>query len=1319
MRMSAEGLRPYLPPPLVRRFQHDPDPVQEPEVTVMRGAALFADISGFTRLAEDLARRGPRGAELLAEALNAYFGELIAVISGYGGEVVKFAGDALLALWTATEPLELAMARAAGCGLAVQRALGDRVVLEQQQLALRIGVGAGSVLSIQVGGVGGRWLWLVAGEAIDQLGPAEQEAQPGQVVLSPQAWKLMGQASTQHAALPGGFVRLEGMAQLPTPAAAAVRRLPTETAAALNGYVPDAVTAWLAAGQTEWLPELRRVTVLFANLLDMPTSEVTAVARLHQLVRALQVATFRYEGSVQALNVDDKGWCLIATFGLPPRAHEDDPTRAVRAAMAMTASADDLDTRLAIGIGTGQVFAGSIGSEIRREYTVIGDVVNVAARLMQAAEREAGIVCDAETARLAETKIAFDRASTISVKGKSTRIATYLPQSTSSSAEPGGRPMFGRRAERAVLADHLVRLSRGDSGLVVVVGEAGIGKSRLVLDLLEQADSHGILSLLGVGDAIERSTPYHAWRSVFGQVLQVDESIDIDQRRQRVLDRLRPEPALLRLAPLLNAVLALELPDNDVTSQMTGPVRASNTIDLLVGILSVVGADEARRRMLVVEDAHWLDSASWALLSQVRDRVRPLLIVVATRPPEEPVPLDYRALIADPATTVLTLESLAPVETLALVRDRLGATSLPAVVSELLLARGGGNPFFTEELAYALRDAGVLVVEDGRARSASRTDLRDVMLPSTVQGVITGRIDRLPVSEQLTLKVASVIGRVFAVRVLQGIYPVQTDRTLLRPRLEHLEQKDFTRVETPEPDLAYLFKHVITQDVAYGLLLFAQRRLLHKAVAEWLEQVQADELSPYYALLAHHWDRAEVPSKAVEYLELAGDQALQTGAYREAVDFYTRALQLAASDGPVSGTLRTGRWERRLGEAYLGLGMLPSKSREHFERSVRLLGRPVPRTRLGVASQILPLMVREAGRQLLPRSARRRSSDEEAAAVEAARAWDHLGEVYYFSDEVLRTFGAGLQTVNLAGSAEPTAELARGYADMAVLAGFIPLPRVGEWYARQSHATAKVVGDLSTLVWTSIATSVFWMGCGRWDEVEHAVGEALEISERLGDLRRRIETLGMLTMNAHYRGDFEQSLQRVGLFGEAARRGGDRQAQAHASLYRAQSLLELGRVDEAVTSAQQGTTVMTTELSKSEAIWCHGVLALANWRQGNRAAALASADEGWRLIRRQPINTIFALEGLIGVAGVYLNRWEGGERRSARRAWASCAALLSYARVFAIARPRAFLCLGRALWLSGRTGLARRAWARAAATAEALAMPHDKRLADQELARHR
>ena len=1319
MKMSAEDLLPYLPPPLVRRFQADPVPVEEPELTVMHGAALFADISGFTPLAEELARRGPQGAELLAEALNAYFGELIAVISGHGGEVVQFAGDALLGLWSATEPLKLAVSRAAGCGLAVQRALGDRVVLDQRRLPLRVGVGAGSVLSIQVGGVEGRWLWLVAGEAIDQLGPAERQAQPGQVVLSPQAWRLLGEVDSHHARLAGGFVRLDGMAPMSAPAAAGISCLETGTVGALSGYVPDVVTARLAAGQTAWLPELRRVTVLFANLPDMPTSDVALLARLHQLVRVLQVETFRYEGSVQAINIDDKGCCLIAIFGLPPRAHEDDPVRAVRAALAMAASAEDLDTKLATGISTGQVFAGSIGSEIRREYTVIGDVVNVAARLMQAAAREAEIVCDAETARLAGTKIAFDRATTMSVKGKAGRIATYRPGSTSS-AEPVVQAMFGRTAERAVLADRLVRLTRGESGLAVVMGEAGIGKSRLVSDLLEQAESHGVLSLFGAGDAIERSTPYHAWRSVVSQALAIDESMDLEQRRQQALDRLRPEPSLLRLAPLLNVVLALELPDNDATSQMTGPVRANNTTDLLVGILqSVVGAGKERRYVLVVEDAHWLDSASWELLRQVRARVHPLLIVMAARPPEEPVPPDYLAVTGDPTTVLLMLESLAPQETLALICNRLGVARLPADLSELLLVRGGGNPFFTEELAYVLRDSGLLLVEHGTVRVVSSTGVQGITLPSTVQGVITTRIDRLPTSEQLTLKVASVIGRVFAVRVLQDIHPVEADRARLMPKLEHLQEKDFTRVETPEPNLAYLFKHVITQDVAYGLLLFSQRRALHRAVAEWLERMQAEELDPYLALLAHHWDKAEVPSKTIHYLERAGDQALETGAYREAAEFFTRALELPRLDGQTTGTLRVGRWERRLGEAYLGLGLLSSKSREHFERSVRLLGWPLPRTKLGVGASILPLMMRQARQQLLPRSAQRRRTSDTAAAVEAARGYERLAESYYFSDQVLRAVGATLQTVNLAGSAEPTAELARGYADMSVTAGFIPLPRVGDWYARRARATADAVGDLPALVWTAIASSAFWIGRGQWDLVERALAEALDISDRLGDHRRRIEILSLLTMNAHYQGNFDKSLERAGLFGSAAQAVGDLQAETHASMYRAQSLLAMGRTDTAVKSAEQGVAVATSELSRSDAIWCHGVLALAYWRQGNQAAALASADEAWRLIRRAPTATVFPLEGFAAIAEVHLDRWEAGERRAARRALGSCAALLGYARVFSIARPRAYLCLGRALWLAGRARLARRVWARAIAAAEALAMPHDKHLANQALACHR
>ncbi len=205
--------------------------------------------------------------------------------------------------------------------------------------------------------------------------------------------------------------------------------------------------------------------------------------------------------------------------------------------------------------------------------------------------------------------------------------------------------------------------------------------------------------------------------------------------------------------------------------------------------------------------------------------------------------------------------------------------------------------------------------------------LDSLNLPNTVQGVITSRIDRLSPTQQLTLKVASVIGRVFAYATLNAIHPIEAERILLRSSLAVLEKLDITPLETPEPDLSYIFKHSITRDVAYNLMLFSQRRELHKSTAEWYEQNYAADLEPHYGLLAHHYALAEELVKTIFYLEKAGQQALLSGAYVEAASYFEEAMRIADRDAKalVIGSGQRARWERQLGDAYLGLGALAAQ----------------------------------------------------------------------------------------------------------------------------------------------------------------------------------------------------------------------------------------------------------------------------------------------------------------------------------------------------------------------------------------------------------
>ena len=1319
MVLPAELLRSYVPGLLASRFVARPAPLEVPEVARFSAAVLFADISGFTPLAERLARRGPAGAEELSALLNVYFGRLTTLIAEHRGEVITFAGDGLLAVWPATgkEGPATAARDAGRCALAVQSSLGGYQTLDGRELLLRIGVGAGEVMALRLGGVGGRWRLLLSGGPVVQGGLAEQQAAPGEVVLSPEAWELAGDGCT-GARLADGGVRL--MSTRGSVGARSRWRAAGELSDdVVQAYVPDVVHARVAAGQAEWLAELRRVTAVFVNLVDVDPAAANLLEPVQLAMAAMQPVLERYEGSLKQVVVDDKGLTLIAVFGLPLLAHEDDPARASRAALEMQAALGGLGLGCGIGVATGRAFCGAVGSDVHREYDVIGEVMNLAARLMQAAGE--AVLCDAATYQAAQARLRFQALPAILVKGKTAPVAVYRPVEPARTVD-GPATMLGRTDQRALLAERLGALQDDTAGLVVVEGEPGIGKSRLLADLVEQARARGVRSLSGAGDAIEQSTPYHAWRPIFTQLIGLGGEEDIGERRRRVLAHVQAEPALARLAPLLDSVLPLELPDSELTAQLTGEVRADNTRQLLVRLLQAAatgpGGGGGSPLVLVLDDAHWFDSASWALTRQVVAQVSPLLLVLATRPLVEPLPEDYRRLRQDRATGYLRLEPLDDQDVLTLVCDRLGVRRLPTPVAALIQERAQGNPFFSEELAYALRDAGLIRITDGTCTiAAGAGDLSTVSLPETVQGVVAGRIDRLPPGQELTLKVASVIGRLFAVRLLRDVHPIEVDTRVLGGQLDDLARQDFTVLEIPEPDLAYLFKHIVTQEVAYSLLLYAQRRQLHRSVAECYERIQAEDLASLYPLLAYHWGRAEEPTRTLGYLELAGDQALRAGAYQEAVDFLTDAASLAERIQPAPAALRQARWHRQLGDAYMGLGRLP-ESRQHADQAVALLGSPVPRTPLRLLGDLTQQALQQSLHRIWPARPVRGAPAARTVALEATRGFERLAFLNYYANAKGPGVSAVLHQVNLAERAGPSPELARAYASMSVAAGVVGLHALARNYADKALEIARAEDDLPALGFVLVATSTYHSSVGNWTRAREGLVEGLGIAERLGDQRRWGELAAGLAVVMYFQGEFDRLVGWEAEMQEMASHADDPQRQAHVILARTWYLMPQGRTDLAVQELQEATRLLAGRGSRTDEIIIHGVLALAHWRRRDTEHARRAAQHAASLIAQSRPTAAYMLEGYAGVTEVYQELWMAGDQTAARPAQQARTALRRLARTFRTARPRARLYEGLAAHHLGRRRQAVAAWTTSLNTAERLAMPYEQGRAHYELGRH-
>lgn len=1345
----AQVLASYVPKLIQKRIAADPSPIETPVSEVVQAAVLFADISGFTRLTESLAERGPAGVEAIANILNEYFGQLIDIVHQYGGDVVKFAGDAVIAVWSIASDDGTADSvsradqwqwtmRAAECALEIRERLSNYKV-ENANLYLKLAVSTGSITTAHVGGVFNRWEFLLTGNPLVEVGIANNLGKADEIIVTPSAWRLIRNdcvAEVMEFELKESIAQGGRLKSLNKPSSIfempKAPAIPDGVESSLRPYIPGAIINRLTAGQSGWIAELRRVTVLFINLPDI--DQKTKLEEAQNLARLIQRSAYRYEGSINKISVDDKGITLVAALGLPPFAHEDDPARGVQAALMIRKELTGLKVRSFIGITTGRIFCGSIGNDSRREYTTIGNAVNLSARLMGAAVKQdeliakfgIPILCDRVTYDAAKEAVEFEPLPPQQVKGRTEPVEVFHPVELKKSVIRPKAELIGRQEEKAMIANALQELARGaEQQTLVLQGEAGIGKSRLFEDLVRQAETLHVHMFIGGGDPIERTNSYHAWRPIFYRIFDIDELAGKaaseearEQIQEKVLAKLREVDAdLVRYYPLLDAILPMHIPENELTSSMTGEIRSSNIREILTRLLAHAAGQAPL--LIVLEDLHWFDSASWALLVDVQQKVRPVFLALNTRPLSDPVPAQFKQVMDYPETRLVKLEAMMLDDVEALVCQRLGVKSIPPMVGRLIREKSEGHPFFAEELAYALRESRVLVIENQECHVDPHfMDFDNLTLPDTLQAAITNRIDSLDPSQQLTLKVASVIGRIFAFRVLQAVHPIEADRASLPNYMESLTRLSLTLVESETPDLAYIFKHVVTQEVAYNLMLYAQRRQLHQAVAEWIEQNHSDNLESYFTLLAHHWTQAaEMPDaarnetvmrKAVDYLEKAGDQAMQNYANAEAIQFYTQALawdsKLSAPPDAASAwqrQVRRARWHSRLALSHYGLGSLPDCDR-HVREALRLLESPVPASSLQFALGLLPQVIRQAFHRFFPsRYVGYSQGQDREVAVEVARLYELLSRIYFYSNETLPIVYTAIRFLNEAEKAGRSAELATAYSSMSMLAGFMQLHKLADTYVERGIAVSEEVNQLSNRITVSVVTSAYRLTVGKWEEVRERVEEAKLLCERIGDYRQWGDCTAMLGESAFIAGDLAYSMRIQKVLLADARRRRSPLHQCWGLLGVAVNNIRLGNEAEAIPMLEDALKILEETPNRASSIETNAQLGLAYLMTGQDGKALEYVNRALEMATGiSP--TVYSMDvGYAAIADVYFELWEralqnpDGTADTVRlRSLAEKAIKLlrAFKNIFPIGQPSLLYYQGWYDWLNGRRPGAVRSW---------------------------
>jgi tetratricopeptide (TPR) repeat protein len=1318
----------FIPRLAIRLLDGAPFPPREPRTQEFDAAVLLADVSGFTGIVEQLSGRlGARGAEKLQDVLNACFVPLTELVDSAGGEVLSFPGDSALAVWTAgdesRDTLEQVICECVGCALDLRAKLDRLNVFEGLELRLRVAVGAGRSCGALVGGTEGQWDAVLLGAAIAQLRQALELAKPGEVVLSPSAMTIAGQyvAGTERER----HLVVDRVERSRTSRhVAAQLTVPREMARAL---ISPSVLGRIDAGHVAWLGEFRNATVMFLQLGEEASDHPIV---LHHSVEAIQRTVRKFGGAVNQIVADDKGLTVVAAFGIAQGAHEDDPSRAARASLVVKDDLNALGVPSRIGIATGHVFTGGRGGASRQEFALLGGRVVLAARLAAVAQ---DILCDSATRSASRRHVRFESVPPVALKGRTDRVDVWRPTAIRMEVERGGASIIGRQAERTVLVQRLSLLEREHHGGVVLLeGEPGIGKTALVGEFLRLAQSHAVRTVTGAADSIEQRTPYLSWRPVLTGILGADAADDPLMQQHRVLELLGTENA--RWMPLLNAALTGSQAEGEFTLRMDADSRARATRELLIQLIDA--AARTAPLVIVLEDAHWMDSASWDLVEQASARLSRVMFVITARPSPSNIEPLVR-LIAASRTTLLRLDVLDADEIRELVCRRLDADVVPNDVVALINRRAEGHPLFAEHLTAALVSRGALAVNDGICRLVAPPE-HDAVMPDTVHGIVGTRIDQLTPECQMTLKVAAVLGREFSVDDLAEVHPFDN-----RDRIERqVETIVATGLLRPSRDSgSFVFSHAVVQDVAYNLLAFAHRAELHRRTAQLLERGDEEHLDDRAPLLAHHWERANVGDKAMRYLELAGERALtKDSSYRDAIDFLSRLLALANADAewgsaelvdvPKLGRLTRrsimlARWERMLSQAFLREGRYEAAS-EHVERSLSLLGMRMParnmRSRLELVAGLVARLISS------PSGPRTESLSDLArvALLEVALAHENVSRQLYLGHVQGSPMIPGslslLRSVEAAELAGPSAELSKAYCAFSTAMAAVGAYKRSTHYTQIGESTAIAIGDRQALVRALTTGSLTEFDRGaNWA----AVATRLERAVRLGaDFRLVLDCLICETLLAHVylnEGNVDEALRRF--VSIQARSVADHTVPwLWATAGIAETAWRQGRVPAAINAAQDVLERADKEnsLDQNSRFRAHGILAVAALRTEGVRRAQRHLDPAIAADHKGAFITYTAQFGFIGVAETLLalSKTDGAESRQAARRLRTW---LRHVRLIAVIRPiyRPWYFWLRARWhaQAGRRSMARQRLRRAVSLADRMQLPYESAVTRAELAR--
>ena len=662
-----------------------------------------------------------------------------------------------------------------------------------------------------------------------------------------------------------------------------------------QSYTPKFLADKILTNRSSIEGERKLVTVLFADVANYTSmSERLDAEEVHQIMdgcfQILMNEIHKYEGTINQFTGDG----IMALFGAPV-AHEDHAQRACRAALSIQRAMEDygdkvredhgVEFKTRIGLNSGPVIVGSIGDDLRMDYTAVGDTTNLAARIQQVAN-PGEVWLSQETHNIVQNYFQYDLLEQIPLKGKAQpqRIYHLIAE------RPGVRTRFaagiargitelvGRRPEMEILRGALKKAKEGEGQVVDVVGEAGVGKSRLVYEF-QKGLGNDVIFLTGNCIQYGRNINFLPVIDMVRDAFGIEEGLTEVEVGNRIEEKATQD--LAQMIPFYRSLLSLKVQDPKFKA-LEPEGRKFGTFEAVKNLL--IALSEKKSVVVFIDDAHWIDKMSEALFTYLARSILDQRILMLSAYRSEGSPswaqgAHYQR---------LGVETLSSKSSVRLVRNMLRVPALEPKLEEKIVEKAEGNPFFVEEIVRELVDRGD-IVKSGDQYICSRP-IEQCEIPNTIQGMLAARMDRLSEDLKRTMQVASVIGKNFAFRLLKNIMELGEE---LRSQMTNLVGLEILYEKALYPELEYIFKHTLTQEVAYESLLKQRRREIHGRIAQAIEELYAERLEDHYETLAHHYERSGKAGKAVDYLILAGEKSNHVGAAQAAFEFLKRALEVS------------------------------------------------------------------------------------------------------------------------------------------------------------------------------------------------------------------------------------------------------------------------------------------------------------------------------------------------------------------------------------------------------------------------------------------